>query len=150
MQISRIQDRIQEMRINNAQANLEINSNQKSNNHRLSTSCPSLNESSDPLTILETTNDNTSTDNSNHRGSNNADRNLNLNQRQRRAQDQMLNNTKRKTRPQQGTYTQCENFVNFLSSFFADSMKSTHNVFTSALISRKFVKKFVKSTVLFY
>ena len=103
MQISRIQDRIQEMRINNAQANLEINSNQKSNNHRLSTSCPSLNESSDPLTILETTNDNTSTDNSNHRGSNNADRNLNLNQRQRRAQDQMLNNTKRKTRPQQGT-----------------------------------------------
>ena len=120
MQISRIQDRIQEMRINNAQANLEINSNQKSNNHRLSTSCPSLNESSDPLTILETTNDNTSTDNSNHRGSNNADRNLNLNQRQRRAQDQMLNNTKRKTRPQQGTYTQCENFGNLLASFFAE------------------------------
>ena len=141
MQISRIQDRIQEMRINNAQANLEINSNQKSNNHRLSTSCPSLNESSDPLTILETTNDNTSTDNSNHRGSNNADRNLNLNQRQRRAQEQMLNNTKRKTRPQQGMCTQCENFA----SFFAEIPRNQH---TRAWKSQKFVKKFVKSTVL--
>ena len=92
MQISRIQDRIQEMRISNAQATLEVNnSNQK---NRLSTSCPSLNESADPVINLQTNYDNnTSTDNSNHRGSkiaDRSDRNLNLNQRQRRAQDQMV------------------------------------------------------------
>ena len=96
LQISRIQDRIQEMRISNAQANLEVNSNQK---NRLSTSCPSLNDSADPMTILENYDNNTSTDNSNHR-SHIKDRNQNLNQRQRRVPDQM--NTKRKTRPQQG------------------------------------------------
>ena len=99
LQISRIQDRIQEMRISNAQANLEVNnSNQK---NRLSTSCPSLNDSADPMTILENYDNNTSTDNSNHR-SHIKDRNQNLNQRQRRVPDQM--NTKRKTRPQQGRH----------------------------------------------
>ena len=99
LQISRIQDRIQEMRISNAQANLEVNSNQK---NRLSTSCPSLNDSADPMTILENYDNNTSTDNSNHRSAHIKDRNQNLNQRQRRVPDQM--NTKRKTRPQQGRH----------------------------------------------
>ena len=104
LQISRIQDRIQEMRISNAQANLEVNnSNQK---NRLSTSCPSLNDSADPMTILENyTDNNTSrTDNSNnHRSTHIKDRNQNLNQRQRRVPGDQIN-TKRKTRPQQGRH----------------------------------------------
>lgn len=63
VQLARIQERIQEMRMANAQANLNVTST--NNKSRLSTSCPSLNESSDANVILDDNTSNT-TDNSNH------------------------------------------------------------------------------------
>ena len=63
LQLARIQERIQEMRMANAQANLNVTST--NNKSRLSTSCPSLNESSEANIILDDNTSNT-TDNSNH------------------------------------------------------------------------------------
>ena len=56
LQLSRIQERIQEMRIANAQGNLNI----RDNRGRLSTSCPSLNESLEALASAGDKTDNAS------------------------------------------------------------------------------------------
>ncbi len=54
LQLSRIQQRIQEMRVQNAQNTLDVNNSGdgQSKDNRLSNSCPSLNNSSDMI-ILE-------------------------------------------------------------------------------------------------
>ena len=60
LQVARIQERIQEMRIANAHGNLNVSENRG----RLSTSCPSLNESLEALEVSE------KMDNANYRSKN--------------------------------------------------------------------------------
>ena len=63
LQLARIQERIQEMRMSNARANLNVTST--NNKGRLSTSCPSLNESTEAI-VVDYDNTSNTTDNSNH------------------------------------------------------------------------------------
>ena len=73
LQLSRIQERIQEMRIANAQGNLNISDNRG----RLSTSCPSLNESLEALASGD------KTDNANYRSKIRSKNENNANKHQR-------------------------------------------------------------------